>query len=920
MKLRCLTVSLWCGLLASLVGAWWARPDLRGHGLYAHHRYPAEQVEAVALVTANDGAGLDDPFPAQWTGYLYQPRSEQVTFRVPPDVGATLSIDGQLVFDKRATERPTVEAAGIYLTTGSHPVKLEFTPPEDWSRYFQAGLEWETIFGWRLVPAVYLYPQEPDPRAAQRVIHLAQWSAGLSWLAAAFGLGLIGLGLWSQRHLFRWRIVLGLASLVGLALGLRLLFLHDITRSPASDILPIGSDHRSYQSFALGALRGTWPTEAFFFKPGMSLALTGLYMLVGPSIRVAQVLQMILGALTTVAIFDFARRAFDSATGWIAALLWAIFPFPIFYEAFVLTHGLEAIAGAILLWLWLRMLETPHWHRVALCGLWLGATIVLRPTFLALAPCAALSLAWRGRAHWPTAIKDVVVLVLTVTLPIAPITWHNYRASGRFQLISGEGPLTLYMGNNRDSSGYGEPSAAMAAVDILVPQGKADYTQQTLEDIRANPGRWAQLMVRKTAFFLSDHEVPNNVDFHRDGVAVSPGLAVLPLRFGGMLALAITGLILALRRPRPWNGGLIILLIYLTTHSLIVVAYVVLSRLRAPLYPGLIVLAGWAVTTIVTRLRQRQWKLAAWSLALLAVNRLAVANMLRIADNVMSLPVIAAPPPGTHILNAPLGESLTLVGYDPLPVAKPGEPTFVTLYWQRRGPLELDLIGTLQVIVGSDLEQKIAQDDHPIGAGTFPRYLTSQWQAGQIIRDQYLLKIPIDAPTPTGLNILVAAYVKETGQRVGEVTFGPLPLTRAEELSVPSGTLPVGAKIGTATLAAYRAVFDRAGMLHLTLYWQSGGPLSEDGVVFVHIFDHAGKFVMGEDSRPRNGTYSTLAWQPREGVVDEHRLPWPADAPPGEYRMAVGMYFATTLARLPIVDANGAPVTDNVLTLGTIQR
>ncbi len=206
---------------------------------------------------------------------------------------------------------------------------------------------------------------------------------------------------------------------------------------------------------------------------------------------------------------------------------------------------------------------------------------------------------------------------------------------------------------------------------------------------------------------------------------------------------------------------------------------------------------------------------------------------------------------------------------------------------------------------------KVIQADQPIGTGSFPDYPTSQWQPGQIVRDTFYMEMPSDAPTPTALTLLVAAYDRATGERVGETKFGVLPLTRRQPLSLPSDAISVNAKIGSITLSAY-TIQNRT----LTLYWQAGDPIVQDAIVFIHIFDSQGKFVTGTDSRPRNGLYSTLAWQSGEGIVDDH--PLPADLLPGTYTVKVGVYDATTQNRLPAVNASGETLPDGELPLGTV--
>ena len=110
----------------------------------------------------------------------------------------------------------------------------------------------------------------------------------------------------------------------------------------------------------------------------------------------------------------------------------------------------------------------------------------------------------------------------------------------------------------------------------------------------------------------------------------------------------------------------------------------------------------------------------------------------------------------------------------------------------------------------------------------------------------------------------------------------------------------------------------------VTLYWQVLAPLDEDYTVFVHLLgEHnpatGGPLWAGHDGQPDGGHYPTGRWQPGQVVLDVHPLALPADAPPGEYRLEIGLYLLATMARLPAVDALGNPLPDNAALPGTLE-
>jgi hypothetical protein len=104
--------------------------------------------------------------------------------------------------------------------------------------------------------------------------------------------------------------------------------------------------------------------------------------------------------------------------------------------------------------------------------------------------------------------------------------------------------------------------------------------------------------------------------------------------------------------------------------------------------------------------------------------------------------------------------------------------------------------------------------------------------------------------------------------------------------------------------------------LSLALYWRATGAADRPYTVFVHVV--GATTVAQADSQPVQGNYPTDLWAAGDRVADEHSVPLPADLPPGDYQVIVGLYSLETQARLPVLDAQGRPVADNQITLGTV--
>jgi hypothetical protein len=89
--------------------------------------------------------------------------------------------------------------------------------------------------------------------------------------------------------------------------------------------------------------------------------------------------------------------------------------------------------------------------------------------------------------------------------------------------------------------------------------------------------------------------------------------------------------------------------------------------------------------------------------------------------------------------------------------------------------------------------------------------------------------------------------------------------------------------------------------------------------VFVHLVDAEGRVPVQRDAWPREWAYPTELWAQGEVVDDVYHLTLPADAPPGEYTIAVGMFNADTNERLSVILADGQQVIEQWIILQTVR-
>lgn len=253
---------------------------------------------------------------------------------------------------------------------------------------------------------------------------------------------------------------------------------------------------------------------------------------------------------------------------------------------------------------------------------------------------------------------------------------------------------------------------------------------------------------------------------------------------------------------------------------------------------------------------------------------------------------------------APDGQ-LQLVGVELTPgqTTWPGanQPIALTLYWQAIKPVHQDYLSAVAAL-GRNYQAVGSLNRHPAW-GMVP---TSQWQIGQIWRDEYRLFINRDAPAPARLRIHVSLFDVALGQdlpaqtadgdALSLVIVGEARLAAWPE-SVPAPAQVLSADFGDGIVLEGYTWQTAAASPTITLTWQAVAIPSQAYTVFVHLLGPDGLLATG-DSPPLNDDYPTTWWQTGDRVPDPHVINLPTSLPPGDYRIAVGLYDPVTLARL----------------------
>ena len=245
---------------------------------------------------------------------------------------------------------------------------------------------------------------------------------------------------------------------------------------------------------------------------------------------------------------------------------------------------------------------------------------------------------------------------------------------------------------------------------------------------------------------------------------------------------------------------------------------------------------------------------------------------------------------------------LTLLAIAPLnKQARPGERLGLELCWLATLKTA-GLAGAPMTIALTGQGSSYSLYAMPPVSATFP---FDDWQAGQVIRDRYALRVPRDAAP--GRYTLAARAGGQTAIPLGEIDVTGLQREFAEPAVTRLAAASFGDRIG---LLGFDAEGGRRGQsMRVTLYWRALGLMDDDYVAYVHVIDPAsGRLIAQSDAMPRNGEYPTSLWAVNEIVSDTRVINLPAGIAPGEYALQAGFYLLPRGEHLQFQGKDSAPL------------
>jgi tetratricopeptide (TPR) repeat protein len=446
----------------------------------------------------------------------------------------------------------------------------------------------------------------------------------------------------------RTEIVL-LAAILAVAAGLRCAFLAERAAQPEFHHPLLDDLYHDYWARSLafdtcdlppGVADPQISSTPWFRPPGYPLFLAAVYRLTGPSPWGPRAVQTALGVLACFLTWRLARRLTSQAwPALLAAALTAISWPLIYYESTLHAPVLLVLLALLGLHALARFAGDRRPVHVVSAGLAFGGFALVRPDVLPFVAAAAAWIVWRTVRTGPRLRRALVcgaAFLLSVSAMLLPVAVRNRVAGGEWVLVSANGGINLFFGNNPLSDGVSASHpdvgawscfdyprivrdlAHRAGRPVSYVEADRQFARRAREFIREHPGRAISSVGRKLLLLWSNQEIAseNNVEYE---CRQSHVLRFLCLPFALLMTLALAGaglyLVDGLRaRHRDSPGlspsalaptltGAAPLALFVAIYSLTQAAFIVCGRYRAPMLPLLHVAAAYGIWRLVRLMR-----------------------------------------------------------------------------------------------------------------------------------------------------------------------------------------------------------------------------------------------------------------------------------------------------------------------------
>lgn len=347
-----------------------------------------------------------------------------------------------------------------------------------------------------------------------------------------------------------------------------------------------------------------------------------------------RILQAALASGTAVLVYQLGKETISRRVGQFAGLAYALYGTLVFYETMLLIPVLFLFLTVAATLQLVRWAKEPKISTLVYAGLLFGLAAITRPNILLVMPLLALYVFFvkQTSEELVARLKHVAILTLAVCVPVFSVTLRNKLVTGEATLISSQGGVNFYIGNNPNAEGLTMqiPELDLATLPwsrftaetrrvaekeagrALTPAEQSSFwTGKALDYITSHPLDFAKLTLRKIWYITLGFENSDNGDiyFKRKyslllSTLISSRTAPIKYPWAALFPLALLGMVISWKERKTLAPLYLIFCGYLPTIFL----FLVTARHRLPLVPFVAVFGAAGFFFLYDSVKEQAWK------------------------------------------------------------------------------------------------------------------------------------------------------------------------------------------------------------------------------------------------------------------------------------------------------------------------
>lgn len=420
--------------------------------------------------------------------------------------------------------------------------------------------------------------------------------------------------------------------IAAIAVIVRWIYLIELSAHPGFTVPMV--DEKWHWQWALDIIHNSFLGDGTWFRaPLYPYFLAFLAFITSESIFWAKFLQLVLAGGTAFFLVRLGDHLFGRTAGIIAGLIYAFYGTLLYYEAMFL---IPIVFLFFLVWGMFRLIAysaSDSWRTWLLTGAVFGLAAISRPNVLLIIPLLMLWVFYISprRKAFLIRLRRPAILLAGLILVILPVTARNLAVTGDFILISSQGGVNFYLGNNKLANGLTmrmgelelseslswdqfqpathEAAERLAGRSLTEAEASDFWTQRAVTFITENPGEFLGLLWRKTIYLFSGFENSDNSDiYYERGKSTLYSLLLWdgPIDFpwGLLLPLTLAGIYLR----RKDTGKLLPIYLFLLGYIPTIILFLVTARHRLPMVPFMVIIASAGIVKAIDLVRRKRYR------------------------------------------------------------------------------------------------------------------------------------------------------------------------------------------------------------------------------------------------------------------------------------------------------------------------